>query len=103
MRQKNNFVFLQIPSQVLTKRSTRRVLTRPHNDDRFLLQHRIDLVFAGWGRVTSAERSNVAIAMWSGDFLLSTVIFLKSAANRACNSGNSAAFRGFATGKQAQI
>jgi len=42
--------------------------------------------------------------MWSGlDFLLSTVIFLRSAANKACNSGGAAAFRGFATGKQAQI
>jgi hypothetical protein len=64
MRQKNNLVFLQISSQVLTKRSNRRVLKRlgqasqPQNDDLFLLQHRIDLGFAGWGRGTSAGRSN---------------------------------------------
>ena len=96
MRQKTNFVFLQISSQVWTKRSNRRVLkrlgqaSRPQNDDLFLLQHRIDLGFAGGDArdfFRAVERG--AIATWSGlDFLLSTVIVLKSAARAllACNS-----------------
>jgi hypothetical protein len=51
------------------------------------LQHRIDLGFAGWGRFYGAAE-RLVIATWSGlDFLLSTVIGLKSAANGACNSG----------------
>src|SRR5262245_2592207 len=75
MRQKSNFVFLQISSQVLTMRSNRRVLkrpgqgSRPQNDDLFLLQHRINLDFAGWGRVTSAGRSNTSLLRRGADWI----------------------------------
>jgi len=83
MRQKSNFVFIQISSQVLTKRSNRRVLkrlgraSRPHDNDRLLWRDFFRAVERG------------AIAAWSGlDFLLSTVIVRKSAARAllACNS-----------------
>jgi hypothetical protein len=64
-----------ISSQVLTKRSNRRVLKRlgqasqPQNDDLFLLQHRIDLGFAGWGRGTSAGRSNASLLRRGADWI----------------------------------
>jgi hypothetical protein len=75
MRQKNNLVYLQISSQVLTKRSNRRVLKRsgqasqPQNDDLFLLQHRIDRGFAGWERGTSAGRLNASLLRRGADWI----------------------------------
>jgi hypothetical protein len=74
MRQKNN-LFLQISSQVLTKRSNRRVLKRfgqasqSQNDDLFLLQHRIDLGFAGWERGTSGGRLNASLLRRGADWI----------------------------------
>jgi hypothetical protein len=71
MRQKNNSV---LPSQVWTKWSNRRVLkrpgqaSRPQNDDLFLLQHRIDHGFAGWGG-TSAGQSNASLLRRGADWI----------------------------------
>jgi hypothetical protein len=74
MRQKSNFVFIQISSQVSTKRSNRRVLrrlgraSRPQNNI-FLLQHRIDLGFVGGDGVTSAGRSNASLLRRGADWI----------------------------------
>jgi hypothetical protein len=84
MRQKNNVVFLQISSQVSTKRSSRRVLkplgraSRPQNDDLFLLQHRIDLGFAGGDGVTSAGSSNAALLRRGADWIFCSAPSLAS-------------------------
>ena len=70
MRQKSDFVLLKISPHERPGQAS-----RPLNEDRFLLQHRIDLGFAGGGFVAycrAVERG--AIATWSGlDFLLSIV------------------------------